>query len=336
MKNCSSVKKIKDLCVCPKNLRGRECELEIPFKCKIKDLFVKNKTQNNKIDLLKNKNTFYYEYYTSPDIYCLFNENDDFNNNNYLDYNIYINCTDAEFYDYNYTITLGNLNENQIEININDFLFENSNYTNFDYFIEEKALTVGLPLEVYLRFKIYDMDSLMPYITLYFPFSDNSTLSKVKTNFKQTENVNSKSKIDSNLNIIGKTERYQYDLFILNSDTIRNFICENFSCEKNEKLESIIEKNYKNKDYYNNFSNNLMKYINRKNNLFNTNKNINKAGNDFDYSEYFLNDKIKFSKIKDEYMHFINENFEMDEKEKIKNLLTGNDRYLNILNMNNK
>lgn len=297
LNRCSTDNLNTDICICPKNLRGINCEFEVPFNCKIKSLLVKNNTQQNYIDLLSNKNTFYYEYLNNPDVYFI----DRVNLQNYLNFNVTINCTDKEYFDYNYTITLGDINQKQLHINITDFLNQNLNYTKFDYFVEEKALTVGLPADIYLKFKLFDMSSVLPLITLYYPL--------VTTQNKLVNKAFSKNKITN--------KEKGYDLFIMNSDTIRSFICEDFDCDKDQTIEEIIEKNYRDKNFYINFSNNLMSYIKRKNN---------KSQSDFSISEYNLKDGLKYSKIKGVNYE---ENLELtkaDNKEKIKNFLTGLER----------
>jgi len=289
-----------------------ECELEVPFNCKIKSLFIKNNTQENKINLLSNKNTFYFEYKNNPNVYYL----DKTNMQNYLSLNISINCTDQEAFDYNYTVTLGDIKQEQIQINISDYLNEHSNYTKFDYFIEEKGLTVGLPTEVYLKFKLFDMNSVMPLITLYYPLvnnTDSNNNNLASTNKKH--NVNSKFSVSSGVN-----NSYGYDLFIMNSDTIRNFICEDFECDENHTIEQIIESNYLNSNYYINFSKNLMSYLTRKGD-----KRRNDDSSSFDY---LLKDGLKFSKVKDtttssEISKNANGFKDSKLKEKIRNFLYG-------------
>ena len=140
-------------------------------------------------------------------------------------------------------------------------------------------------MDIFIKFKIFDMNSVLPYITLYYPITKNS---KIKNN----KNSN-------------------YDLFILNSDSIRNFICENYNCDTSDTIEEIIFKNFKNKNYYQNFSKNLMNYINRKN---------------FNPEEFSLNENLKgylkpTSILKSENKNY--ENFLKEDLVNIKKFLTG-------------
>jgi len=287
----------RDLCVCPKNLRGLDCELEIPFNCKIISLFAKNNTETNKIDLLKNKNTFYYEYLRSPKIYSL----DKTNKENFLNFNISINCTDLDQFDYNYTLTLGDIKQEQININITDLLNEESNLTSFDYFLEDKRLTVGFPSDIFLKFKIFNMDSLLPFITLYYPLINNYS-------FKNEKKITKK---------FATNNTYNNNMFILNSDSIRNFICENYECNQTETTEEIVLKNYKERNYYINFSENLNNYISR-------NSNIDKEKRLL--SNFYLKDGLKFTTIIDEKLKEKLNEIKDHEKVKIKNFLTGFER----------
>jgi len=264
----------------------------------LKSLLVKNNTQENNIDLLSNKNTFYFEYLNNPNVYYL----DNTNLQSYLGFNISIYCRDQEIFDYNYTITLGDIKQDQININITEFLNEHLNYTKFDYFIEKKGLTVSLPTDVYLKFKLFDMKSILPLVTLYYPLAEN---------FSNQNNITIKKhfvkKLDSKNN--------GYDLFIMNSDTIRNFICEDFECDKDQEIEEILVKNYKNKNFYINFSSNLMSYIKGKNY---------KTQSDWGLSDSILKDGLKFTKIEGaQSSKKVNEN----DKEIITKFLSGIERY---------
>lgn len=314
LKNCRAKDLSADICICPKNLRGMECELEVPFNCKLKSLFVKNNTQENKINLLSNKNTFYFEYKNNPNVYYL----DRTNLQSYLSFNVSINCTDQEPYDYNYTITLGDIKQEQLKTNITDYLNEHLNYTKFEYFMEENGLTVGLPTEVYLKFKLFDMNSILPLITLYYPLLENSD-SDLNKNQVNNNLANKKHNVINNFSSLKSNNKsnYGYDLFVMNSDTIRDFICEDFECDKNLKIEQIIEQNYKNKDYYINFSKNLMNYIKRKSD---------KASSDSDFSDNILKDGLKFTSVKDAEITKKANSLQENEKQKIKNFLLGNER----------
>jgi hypothetical protein len=186
-----------ELCICPKNLRGVECELERPLICQLKKLTAKNKTQINPMDLLSNKDTFYNEYENNPKLFYLKSSLSPFDFSFDLNFNISIECTNIDFTEFNYTITYGEITEERFNISINDYLNnltiqnKNENLTKFEYFINEKTLTVGLPLDIILRFKFYDMNSVMPFVTIYFPIVNNE---KIK-NQNLGDNPNKKNNI---------------------------------------------------------------------------------------------------------------------------------------------
>lgn len=314
--NCTTEILNGDVCICPKNYRGVYCELEVPIECKIISLFAKNNTQDKKVDLLENKNTFYFEYYNNPKTYYLDRKKVE----NFISFEIKINCSDISSLDYNYTVTFGELKQEQIEYNLSKNLEIHPELTSFKYFLLTKQLTLSTPVDLYLRFKIYNMNDLLPYITLYYPFTIKGNHTRI---FYHDNIVKQNDYIKNN-------KSNDYSLLILNSDSIRNFICENYHCEDKDTIEEIITKNYKDKTYYTNFANNLLDHLHRKSSYTNE-YNI--------YVDQILKGGMKFSSIdlqdKINRLKNINKVLGDDVQQKYfentKNFLIGRERYLLIL-----
>ena len=164
--NCQFYKNEDTICINPVNYNNLN-EIETKIFCKIKTL----KELNNNIDLLQNKDKFYYEYFNTP----ILNKLDSpFNFEisilcgqiNLNESNSYYNYMLSSDYDYFADYNIKNIN---IPKNFkNNFTIESLNDRNskiFDYFIKEDDMVIFDDISLELSFSIYEMNWVLPIKT---------------------------------------------------------------------------------------------------------------------------------------------------------------------------
>ena len=164
--NCQFYINEDTICINPVNYNNLN-EIETKIFCKIKTL----KELNNNIDLLQNKDKFYYEYFNTPFLNRLdspfnfeisilcgqinLNESNSYYNyilssdyDSFADYHIK-NINIPKNFEYNFTIE--SLNDRNSKI--------------FDYFIKEDDMVIFDDISLELSFSIYEMNWVLPIKT---------------------------------------------------------------------------------------------------------------------------------------------------------------------------
>ena len=164
--NCQFYINEDTICINPVNYNNLN-EIETKIFCKIKTL----KELNNNIDLLQNKDKFYYEYFNTPFLNRL---DSPFNFEisilcgqiNLNESNSYYNYMLSSDYDYFADYNIKNIN---IPKNFkHNFTIESLNDRNskiFDYFIKEDDMVIFDDISLELSFSIYEMNWVLPIKT---------------------------------------------------------------------------------------------------------------------------------------------------------------------------
>jgi hypothetical protein len=164
--NCQFYKNEDTICINPVNYNNLN-EIETKIFCKIKTL----KELNNNIDLLQNKDKFYYEYFNTP----ILNKLDSpFNFEisilcgqiNLNESNSYYNYMLSSDYDYFADYNIKNINiPKNFEYNFTIESLNDRNSKIFDYFIKEDDMVIFDDISLELSFSIYEMNWVLPIKT---------------------------------------------------------------------------------------------------------------------------------------------------------------------------
>jgi len=164
--NCQFYINEDTICINPVNYNNLN-EIETKIFCKIKTL----KELNNNIDLLQNKDKFYYEYFNTPflnrldspfnfEISILCGQINLNESNSY--YNYILSSDYDSFADYN----IKNINiPKNFEYNFTIESLKDRNSKIFDYFIKEDDMVIFDDISLELSFSIYEMNWVLPIKT---------------------------------------------------------------------------------------------------------------------------------------------------------------------------
>ena len=208
---CEYYKNVMKICICP--ISYYQCYAKNYMNkiyCSITYLNV-----NNKTDLLKYRNTFYYEYYKKPYL----NQSE----NLYI-YNMGINCSmehNESYLEDNYYLDLDknkNIDWEFIDMIDNDKGIKNYTKEDFndrknkilDYFIKNKRIAIYEKIKLTVSFIIYEMIWILPYRKIEFDLDEEETKNILNGNLYKFQ-INLKNLLEDkkyNVNIIYNIDKF--------------------------------------------------------------------------------------------------------------------------------